>query len=165
MSERLRRRVVGFTLFSFGFVVALGLLAATAYFAPIHISLEHSPKLVYAAFAFALGMLFELFVSKKGFRRPGSREVKAKLPLIVVAFLLCLPMLWWMEQLSAYESESKALAAACQTLREDPQVDEFGPVITEKVLRAEQRAISAARAIASVKFVRHPPVSENAPCD
>lgn len=160
-----RARDAGFAIAAVGFAVALVLLAAVAYLAPVDISLDHAPKVAYAMFAFAFGMLIGLFADKEGFRRPTRAEMRRRLPLVIGSLLLCIAVLGWLGQLRSFTQASDDLAKACQILRTEPQEDIYGPIANEKSMRAEQRAIIAAHRISGLWAVRHPEVEENAPCD
>jgi hypothetical protein len=163
LAEALRRGL-GFFIAGAGFFLAFALLVAIAYFSPQEIVSEYAPKLAYAVFTFAAGMLVAMLADRNGLRRPTPSEIKLKLPIVLLAFVLCLLVLRWIEQLRAYEAQSRALAEACSVLQDGIEEDEHGPMITEVSLRAERTAIAAAQAIEALWAVRHPPVSENAPC-
>ena len=164
MSMR-RARDAGFAVAAVGFAVALVLLAAVAYLAPVDIASDHAPKVAYAVFAFAFGMLIGLFADREGFRHPTRAEVRRRLPLVIGSLLLCIAVLGWLEQLRSFTRASDNLAKACQILRTEPQEDIYGPIANEKSMRAEKSATDAAHRIAKLWAVRHPEISENAPCD
>ncbi len=160
-----RAKGAWFAFASIGFVITLFLLAGVAYIAPVEMALEHAPKIAYAVFAFAFGMLLGTFVGKDGIRRPTGREVARKLPLVIGSLTLCIIVLCWLDELRSFTAARDDLSKACQTLKANAPLDTDEPTSTEAMMQAEQNAIIAAQRITKVWSVRHAEVSENAPCD
>jgi hypothetical protein len=125
---------------------------------------EHAPKFAIAIFAFAAALLGEMFVDKNGARLPTGREVRLKLPAIILAFLLCLVVIFWMTQLRTFDDLTKTLAEACRAQLQ-MQEDADGPIVDDASLKAERKAVDAVKAMSKLWAVRRPLLSENAPCD